>query len=304
MGLFSRFTEGLTKSRDSFREDINLLLNRGPKVDEEFWEGLEETLILSDMGGYSAMTIVDKLRGEATRKGYRDAYDVLDALNETIAQEFVEGGEEILGSEAIVLFVGVNGSGKTTTCGKIAKQAKDAGRNVILGSGDTFRAAAIEQLEVWAKRADVEIVSRERGSDPASVCYETIERGEQVGADLVLIDTAGRLHTSADLMRELEKVVTVVRKRANLPVKLLLVIDATTGQNGLQQAREFNSSLDLDGVIITKLDGTAKGGIAVAVAHYLKLPIVKLGVGEGLEDLKDFDANEYAAGLVGDFGRE
>ena len=304
MGLFSRFTEGLTKSRESFREDINLLLNRGPKVDEEFWEGLEETLILSDMGGYSAVSIVDKLRNESVRKGYRDAYDVLDALNETIANEFVEGGDEILGSDAIVLFVGVNGSGKTTTCGKIAKQAKDAGRTVILGSGDTFRAAAIEQLEVWAKRADVEIVSRERGSDPASVCYETIERGEQIGADLVLIDTAGRLHTSRDLMRELEKVVSVVRKRANLPVKLVLVIDATTGQNGLQQAREFNSALDLDGVIITKLDGTAKGGIAVAVAHYLNLPIVKLGVGEGLEDLKDFDAHEYAAGLVGDFGRE
>lgn len=304
MGLFSRFTEGLTKSRESLREDINLLLNRGPKVDEEFWEGLEETLILSDMGGYSAVTIVDKLRNESVRKGYRDAYDVLDALNETIASEFVEGGEEILGSDGIVLFVGVNGSGKTTTCGKIAKQAKDAGRTVILGSGDTFRAAAIEQLEVWAKRADVEIVSRERGSDPASVCYETIERGEQVGADLVLIDTAGRLHTSSDLMRELEKVVSVVRKRANLPVRLVLVIDATTGQNGLQQAREFNSALDLDGVIITKLDGTAKGGIAVAVAHYLNLPIVKLGVGEGLEDLKDFDAHEYAAGLVGDFGRE
>ncbi len=304
MGLFSRFTEGLTKSRESFREDINLLLNRGPKVDEEFWEGLEETLILSDMGGYSAVSIVDKLRNESVRKGYRDAYDVLDALNETIANEFVEGGDEILGSDAIVLFVGVNGSGKTTTCGKIAKQAKDAGRTVILGSGDTFRAAAIEQLEVWAKRADVEIVSRERGSDPASVCYETIERGEQIGADLVLIDTAGRLHTSSDLMRELEKVVSVVRKRANLPVKLVLVIDATTGQNGLQQAREFNLALDLDGVIITKLDGTAKGGIAVAVAHYLNLPIVKLGVGEGLEDLKDFDAHEYAAGLVGDFGRE
>ena len=304
MGLFSRFTEGLTKSRESFREDINLLLNRGPKVDEEFWEGLEETLILSDMGGYSAVSIVDKLRNESVRKGYRDAYDVLDALNETIANEFVEGGDEILGSDAIVLFIGVNGSGKTTTCGKIAKQAKDAGRTVILGSGDTFRAAAIEQLEVWAKRADVEIVSRERGSDPASVCYETIERGEQIGADLVLIDTAGRLHTSSDLMRELEKVVSVVRKRANLPVKLVLVIDATTGQNGLQQAREFNSALDLDGVIITKLDGTAKGGIAVAVAHYLNLPIVKLGVGEGLEDLKDFDAHEYAAGLVGDFGRE
>ena len=305
MGLFNRFSEGLARTREALREDMNLLLNRSPDVDEDFWEGLEEALILSDMGGYSATTIVDKLRAEATRKGLRSARDVLGALNDQIAAEFVEGGQEILGGDgAIVLFVGVNGSGKTTTTGKIAKQAKDAGRTVILGCGDTFRAAAIEQLEVWAQRADVEICARERGSDPASVCYETIERGEQIGADLVLIDTAGRLHTSADLMRELEKVVTVVRKRANMPVYLVLVIDATTGQNGLQQAREFNSALDLDGVIITKLDGTAKGGIAVAVAHYLKLPIVKLGVGERLEDLKDFDAHEYAAGLLGDFGQE
>lgn len=305
MGLFNRFKEGLTRTREAFQEDMNLLLNRSPEVDDDFWDGLEEALIMSDMGGYSASTIVDKLRGDATRKGYRTANDVLNALNNAIAAEFVEGGEKILGGDpAIVLFVGVNGSGKTTTTGKIAKEAKDAGRTVILGCGDTFRAAAIEQLEVWAQRADVEICARERGSDPASVCYETIERGEQMGADLVLIDTAGRLHTSADLMRELEKVVAVVRKRANLPVYLLLVIDATTGQNGLQQAREFNDALELDGVIITKLDGTAKGGIAVAVAHYLKLPIVKLGVGEGLEDLKDFDARDYAAGLVGDFGQE
>ena len=303
MGLFNRFTEGLARTRQAFREDMNMLLNRGPEVDEEFWEGLEEALILSDMGGYSASTIVDKLRGQAVRKGYRNAYDVLDALNDEIAAEFPEGGAEILSEDNIVLFVGVNGSGKTTTVGKIAKEAKDAGRVVVLGSGDTFRAAAIEQLEVWAKRADVEIVARERGSDPASVCYETIERGEQLGANLVLIDTAGRLHTSADLMRELEKVVSVVRKRANLPVKTVLVIDATTGQNGLQQAREFNEALDIDGVIITKLDGTAKGGIAVAVAHYLKVPIVKLGVGEGLEDLKDFDAKEYAQSMVGEFGR-
>ena len=304
MGFFNRFAEGLAKTRESLREDMNLLLDRSPDVDEDFWDGLEEVLIVSDMGGYSASTIVDKLRGEATRKGYRTAKDVLAALNDQIAAEFPEGSEGFLDEPSIVVFVGVNGSGKTTTTGKIAKQAKDSGRTVILGCGDTFRAAAIEQLEVWAKSADVEICARERGSDPASVCFETIERGEQVGADLVLIDTAGRLHTSADLMRELEKVVAVVRKRANLPVKLVLVIDATTGQNGLQQAREFNEALDLDGVIITKLDGTAKGGIAVAVAHYLKLPIVKLGVGEGLEDLKDFDAHEYAAGLVGDFGQE
>ncbi len=303
MGLFNRFKEGLARTREAFQEDINLLLDRSPDVDEEFWDGLEEALIISDMGGYSASTIVDKLRNEATRKGYRTARDVLGALNDYIASEFVEGGDDIINEDGIVLFVGVNGSGKTTTTGKIAKQAKDAGRTVILGCGDTFRAAAIEQLEVWAKRADVEICARERGSDPASVCYETIERGEAIGAGLVLIDTAGRLHTSADLMRELEKVVAVVRKRANMPVRLVLVIDATTGQNGLQQAREFNDALDLDGVIITKLDGTAKGGIAVAVAHYLKLPIVKLGVGEGLEDLKDFDAHDYAASLVGDFGQ-
>ena len=304
MGLFNRFTEGLAKTRESIRQDMNLLLDRSPDVDEDFWEGLEEALIVSDMGGYSASTIVDKLRNEATRMGYRTARDVLGALNKEIAKEFPEGSEGFFDEPCIVLFVGVNGSGKTTTTGKIAKQAKDAGRTVILGCGDTFRAAAIEQLEVWAKRADVEICARERGSDPASVCYETIERGEQVNADLVLIDTAGRLHTSADLMRELEKVVSVVRKRANLPVKLVLVIDATTGQNGLQQAREFNEALELDGVVITKLDGTAKGGIAVAVAHYLNLPIVKLGVGEGLEDLKDFDANEYASSLIGDFGQE
>ncbi|MBE6472394.1 MAG: signal recognition particle-docking protein FtsY [Coriobacteriaceae bacterium] len=304
MGLFNRFKEGLTRTREAFQEDINLILDRSPDVDDDFWDGLEEALIVSDMGGYSATTITERLRNEATRKGYRTARDVLSALNEQVAAEFVEGGENFFDEDGIVLFVGVNGSGKTTTTGKIAKQAKDAGRKVILGCADTFRAAAIEQLEVWAERADVEICARERGSDPASVCYETIERGEQIGANLVLIDTAGRLHTSADLMRELEKVVAVVRKRANMPVRLVLVIDATTGQNGLQQAREFNEALDLDGVIITKLDGTAKGGIAVAVAHYLKLPIVKLGVGEGLEDLKDFDAKEYAASLIGDFGQE
>lgn len=305
MGFFNRFKEGLARSREHFREEMNFLFERGPQLDEEFWDGLEEVLIMSDMGAKASAKIVESLRYEATRKALPDAYAVLDELNDKIAAEFVEGGEDILGGESsVVLFVGVNGSGKTTTAGKIAKQAKDAGRTVILGCGDTFRAAAIEQLEIWAQRADVEICSRSRGSDPASVCYETIERAEQIGADLVLIDTAGRLHTSADLMRELSKVVSVVRKRATQPVHLVLVIDATTGQNGLSQAREFNRELSLDGVIITKLDGTAKGGIAVAVSHELSLPIIKLGVGEGLDDLKDFDAHEYAESLVGSFGRE
>ena len=302
MGFFDRISEGLARSRDKFKEQMNVLLDRGPDLDDEFWDGLEETLILSDVGAPAASSIVENLRDQATRKALPDAYAVLDMLNEQIASTFTDGGEEIFGGEpALVLFVGINGTGKTTTVGKLAKEASDAGRNVILGSADTFRAAAIEQLEVWARRADVEVVERERGSDPASVCYATIERAEETGADLVLIDTAGRLHTSADLMRELEKVVNVVRKRSQLPVYTVLVIDATTGQNGLQQAREFNNALSLDGIVVTKLDGTAKGGIALAVSHELELPVLKIGVGEGMDDLKDFDAHDFARALIGDF---
>lgn len=302
MGFFDRISEGLSRSRDKFKEQMNVLLDRGPDLDDEFWDGLEETLILSDVGAPAASSIVENLRDQATRKALPDAYAVLDMLNEQIASTFTEGWEEVFGGEpALVLFVGINGTGKTTTVGKLAKEASDAGRNVILGSADTFRAAAIEQLEVWARRADVEVVERERGSDPASVCYATIERAEETGADLVLIDTAGRLHTSADLMRELEKVVNVVRKRSQLPVYTVLVIDATTGQNGLQQAREFNNSLSLDGIVVTKLDGTAKGGIALAVSHELELPVLKIGVGEGMDDLKDFDPHDFARALVGDF---
>ena len=302
MGLFDRISDGLSRSRDKFKESMNVLLDRGPDLDEEFWEGLEETLILSDVGGAAAADIVERLRDQATRKALPDAYAVLDLLNDEIAATFTEGGDGILnGDAAVVLFVGINGTGKTTTVGKLAKAATDEGRAVILGSADTFRAAAIEQLEVWARRTGVEMVTRERGADPASVCYDTLERAEATGADLVLIDTAGRLHTSADLMRELEKVVNVVRKRAKLPVYTVLVIDATTGQNGLTQAREFNRALDLDALVVTKLDGTAKGGIALAVSHELELPIIKIGVGEGIDDLRDFDAAEFATALVGSF---
>ena len=300
MGFFDRISDGLSRSRLKFKEQMNVLLDRGPDLDDDFWEGLEEALILSDIGGSAAYEIVENLQDQAKRKALPDAYAVFDMLNDQIAATFTEGGEKILGGDpALVLFVGINGTGKTTTVGKIAKESTDAGRKVILGSADTFRAAAIEQLEVWSQRAGVEMVTRERGSDPASVCYATIERAEEVGSDLVLIDTAGRLHTSADLMRELEKVVSVVRKRSKLPVYTVLVIDATTGQNGLQQAREFNKALNLDALIITKLDGTAKGGIALAVSHELELPIIKIGVGEGIDDLKDFNARDFARGFVG-----
>ena len=301
MGFFDKVSAGLNRSRTKFKEQMNLLLDRGPDLNEEFWENLEEALILSDIGAMAADSIIEELREQATRKALPDAYAVLDMLADQIAETFTKSEGDIFADEsAVMLFVGINGTGKTTTVGKIAKESTDAGRKVILGSADTFRAAAIEQLEVWAERAGVEMVSRERGSDPASVCYATLERAEECNADLVLIDTAGRLHTSADLMRELEKVVSVVRKRANMPVYTILVIDATTGQNGLQQAKEFNKALDLDALIVTKLDGTAKGGIALAISHELELPIVKIGVGEGLDDLKDFDAHDFAAAFAGD----
>ncbi len=312
MGFFERITKGLTKSRDKFKEQMNILLDRGPELDEGFWDDLEETLILSDVGGKAAMDIVEALRDKATRLALPDAYAVLDLLSDEIASTFASGEEDIFyptecdpeQDGRVVLFVGINGTGKTTTVGKIAKEATDKGKKVLLGSADTFRAAAIEQLQVWADRADVEMVTRDRGSDPASVCFETVERAENVGADLVLIDTAGRLHTSDDLMRELEKSVKVTRKRSNVPVKVVLVIDATTGQNGLQQAREFDKALDLDALIITKLDGTAKGGIALAISHELDLPIVKIGVGESIEDLRDFEAKDFVAALIGDYDED
>ena len=228
-------------------------------------------------------------------------------MNDEIAGAFTEPGADIFGGdEAVVLFVGINGTGKTTTVGKLAKAETDAGRAVILGSADTFRAAAIEQLDVWGQRAGVPVIKRDRGSDPASVCYDVLDEADKRGSDLVLIDTAGRLHTSPELMRELAKVVNVTRKRAAnmaagpMPVSVVLVIDAATGQNGLNQALEFNEALGLDGIIMTKLDGTAKGGIAMAVAEKLKLPILRVGVGEQVDDLQEFNAKDFCRALVGE----
>ena len=299
------FKDKIDRSRAKFNERMNVLFRRGPKLDEDFWDDLEETLILSDLGAQATMEVIDRLRDQATRRALPDAYAVLDLLADEISGLFAEPDPDPFRMNPVcVLFVGINGAGKTTTDGKLANQASLGGRKVLIGSADTFRAAAIEQLDIWGERSGVEVVKRERGSDPASVCYDVVERAEQLGSDLVLIDTSGRLHTSDELMRELQKVVNVTRKRADVDVKTVLVIDATTGQNGLQQAREFDKALDLDGVIMTKLDGTAKGGIAVAVSHELGLPILRVGVGEGIEDLQPFEPREYAEALFGEMRDE
>lgn len=299
------FKDKIDRSRAKFNERMNVLFRRGPKLDEDFWDDLEETLILSDLGAQATMEVIDRLRDQATRRALPDAYAVLDLLADEISGLFAEPDPDPFRMNPVcVLFVGINGAGKTTTVGKLANQASLGGRKVLIGSADTFRAAAIEQLDIWGERSGVEVVKRERGSDPASVCYDVVERAEQLGSDLVLIDTSGRLHTSDELMRELQKVVNVTRKRADVDVKTVLVIDATTGQNGLQQAREFDKALDLDGVIMTKLDGTARGGIAVAVSHELGLPILRVGVGEGIEDLQPFEPREYAEALFGEMRDE
>lgn len=297
MGFLDSLKHGLERSREAISEVFYM----GGEVDEAFWEDLEDTLVMGDMGAELALRVSDDLRELAAKKGLTRANQLKGALADRLAAEFPTPERDPFDDvPSCVLFVGINGAGKTTTCGKLASCAAGEGRRVLLGGADTFRAAAIEQLEVWGERAGVDVITRERGCDPASVCYDVIEEAERRDSDLVLIDTAGRLHTSADLMQELAKVVNVTRKRAKMPVSVVLVIDATTGQNGLAQAKEFNDALDLDGLIITKLDGTAKGGIALAVSSQLGLPIYRIGVGESIDDLQSFDAHDFCAALVGE----
>ncbi len=302
MGFFDALSRGLERSREA----LNEVFYFGGEVDEDFWETLEDTLVMGDMGAEISMKVTDDLRDEAARKNLKTARQLRRALSERLAQVFVRPeGDIFRDTPSCVLFVGINGAGKTTTVGKIASDMAHRGKRVVIGSADTFRAAAIEQLDVWGTRAGVPVVKRERGSDPASVCYDVLDEADRLGSDLVLIDTAGRLHTSPELMRELAKVVKVTRKRAEqmkrgpMAVHVVLVIDAATGQNGLNQAIEFNEALGLDGIIMTKLDGTAKGGIALAVASRLKLPIYRVGVGEQVQDLQEFDADDFARALVG-----
>ena len=303
MGLFDALSRGLERSREA----LNEVFYFGGEVDEDFWENLEDTLVMGDMGAEVSMDVTDDLRELAARKNLKSAEQLRRALSERLEEKFVAPkSDPFSDTPSCVLFVGINGAGKTTTVGKIASAAAAEGKNVVIGSADTFRAAAIEQLDVWGERAGVPVIKRDRGADPASVCYDVLDEAERRGSDLILIDTAGRLHSSPELMRELAKVVNVTRKRAAkmkmgpVAVHVVLVIDAATGQNGLNQAVEFNESLGLDGIIMTKLDGTAKGGIALAVADRLKLPILRIGVGEQVEDLQEFNAHDFCRALVGE----
>lgn len=297
MGFLDSLKKGLQRSREA----INEIFYMGGEVDEDFWEELEDTLVMGDMGAEVVMRVTDDLREQAARENLSRAEQLRDALARRLAAEFPEAGRDPFSDlPSTVLFVGINGAGKTTTVGKLAGRAREAGVPCLIGGADTFRAAAIEQLEVWGQRAGVDVITRERGADPASVCYDVVDEAERREAQLTLIDTAGRLHTSADLMRELAKVVNVTRKRSAAPVTVVLVIDATTGQNGLNQAREFNDALELDGLIVTKLDGTAKGGIALAISSQLGLPIYRIGVGESIDDLQSFDALDFCRALVGE----
>jgi len=297
---YEKLNEGLSKSRERLTGQLNNLVGRGVDLDETFWEDLEETLILADLGLDATDAIIARLKREVAARAYRTVAEVKEHLVEAIADQFDTAGDPLKIKPVTILAVGVNGTGKTTSIGKLAKQAVDNGRVVVLGSADTFRAAATEQLEVWAQRAGVPLVKRERGADAASVAFETIDVAEDLGADLTLIDTAGRLHTSADLMRELEKIQRVARDHGTAPTFTVLVMDATTGQNGLVQAREFNKTLAIDAIILTKLDGTAKGGIALAISTELEIPIIRVGVGEGIDDLQPFDPEAFSRALLGD----
>jgi fused signal recognition particle receptor len=298
-GMFARLRESLGRSRRALTEQIGVA--SFDTADEAAWERLEEALIAADVGVPATAELVQRLeaRGDA-------GADLGAALQEEVARLLGDPGRfELHASPSVILVVGVNGTGKTTTIGKLASKLSEHGRSVLVAAADTFRAAAEEQLEIWAKRAGADFVGSERGGDPAAVAYDAIAAAEARGRDVVVVDTAGRLHTQANLMEELAKVRRVISQRLDgAPHETLLVIDATTGQNGLQQARLFGRAVDVTGVALTKLDGSAKGGIAVAIAHELGLPVKLIGIGERLEDLRPFDPEDFARALVGDRATE
>ncbi len=299
MGLFKRINQGLKKTRDNMTGAINAALYGKNEIDDEFYDELEEILVMSDVGVTTAMEIVERLRDSVFKKNLRKAKDVKKEIKNIVA-DLLSGGEEIdmITVPSVILVIGVNGVGKTTSIGKMAAMFKAEGKKVILGAADTFRAAAIDQLEIWADRAGVDIVKHKEGADPAAVVFDTIEAGKARNADIIICDTAGRLHNKKNLMEELAKIYRVIDRQ--LPYadrEVLLVLDATTGQNAVNQAKEFKDVAEITGIILTKLDGTAKGGVVLAIKNDLKVPVKFIGVGEGIDDLRPFNPQAFAEGL-------
>lgn len=299
MGFFKKLNKGLKKTRDNMSSAINAALYGKNEIDDEFYDELEEILVMADVGVNTSAEIVEKLRDAVFKKNLRRAKDVKEEIKNIVA-DMLSGGETIdmVTIPSVILVIGVNGVGKTTSIGKMAAMFKEEGKKVILGAADTFRAAAIDQLEIWADRAGVDIVKHKEGADPAAVVFDTISAGKARNADIIICDTAGRLHNKKNLMDELAKIYRVIDRQ--LPYadrEIFLVLDATTGQNAVNQAKEFKDVAEITGIILTKLDGTAKGGVVLAIKNDLKVPVKFIGVGEGIDDLRPFDPKAFAEGL-------
>ncbi len=306
--ITSKFKEGLAKTRNTFTSKVNDLVARYRKVDEDFFEELEEVLLQADVGFETVMELMDKLRFEVQRKNIKDTEGIQAIISEKLVEIYEAGEENITelniqpkGELTVILFVGVNGVGKTTTIGKLAHRLKSEGKTVMLAAGDTFRAGAIDQLQVWGDRVGCEVVKQSEGSDPAAVMYDAIRAAKNRGVDVLICDTAGRLQNKVNLMNELEKVHRVIsREVPNAPHEVLLALDATTGQNALVQAQTFKEATNVTGIVLTKLDGTAKGGIVLAIRNKLHIPVKFVGLGEKMDDLQPFDAERYVYGLFAD----
>ena len=297
MGLFAKLREGLTKTRDSLMGRVDTLVKETRKIDEDFYEELEDILLMSDCGMKATTAIMDELRRRVNENKVKDA-DTAKQMLKDILIEQMDIPRPPLRWPMVMLVVGVNGAGKTTTIGKLALRFQNIGRRIILCAADTFRAAAADQLTVWAERARVPIVKHAEGADPAAVVYDGIQSAKAQGADLLIVDTAGRLHNKKNLMDELNKMRRVIdREFPEADVRCMLVLDATTGQNGLAQARAFKEVCEIGGIILTKLDGTAKGGIALAIRQELEVPVWYIGVGEGIDDLQPFNAKDFVEAL-------
>ena len=299
MGFFDKIAEGIKKTRDSMMSKVNSLINSFTKIDEDFFEELEETLIMCDIGVQTSVDICAELRKKVKEKGFTDPMLIKDELKAIITEMLGEDKKLDLSTKpSVVLVIGVNGAGKTTTIGKLAAQLTNQGKKVIVAAADTFRAAAIDQLQIWVDRAGADIVKHNEGSDPASVVFDAITAAKARNADVVICDTAGRLHNKKNLMDELKKITRICSQQAEgCSIETLLVLDATTGQNAVNQAKLFSEVADITGIVLTKLDGTAKGGIIITIHRELGIPVKLVGVGEKIDDLMEFSAKDYADAL-------